>query len=576
VWYLKPTPAAGIVRFQYAPPPGLVFAPLARHFVNISPDGTQVVYGTNRGLYVRRLSEFASQPVPETAEAGTIVGPAFSPDGRAVAFWADGTIKRVPVDGGPSVALCAADNPFGLSWGETGIVFAQAEKATIMRVSPNGGAPEVMARARRGELVSGPELLPGGRFVLFSVTSDTGVDRWDRGRIVVQALGSDEPRVIVEGGSDARYLPTGHLVYAAGGVLFAAPFDATRAELEGPAVPVLSGVRRANPGVGKAHYAVSNTGTIVYLPGPAAATAASDLALADRDGTVTPLNLPLGAYGYPRVSPNGRRLAFTVISAQDEFIALLELSGGKAMRRLTLEGRNRFPVWASDGQRIAYQSDREGDAAIFWQPADGSGTAERLTKPGSGESHAPESWSPTTDTLIFSVHKDGEHTLWTLSLPDKRVTPVGGVSSTIPINAVFSPDGRWMAYQSDQSGRPTVYVQPVPATGAVYQFLPRGADQPHEPMWSPTGKELFYNPRAGGFEVVAVTTEPEFEFGNPVVLPRPFLLTPPQGRRSYDVTADGRIVALVVPEGGDDPAGAQRLDVVVNWSEELKQRVPRR
>jgi serine/threonine-protein kinase len=358
-------------------------------------------------------------------------------------------------------------------------------------------------------------------------------------------------------------------------VLFGAPFDAERAQLERPGVPVLSGVRRASPGVGNAHYALSSVGTLVYVPGPAAPSATADLGLFERTGKATPLKLPLGTYSFPRVSPDGRRLAFTVAGGQEEFIAVYELSGAKAMRRLTLGGHNRFPVWASNGSHVAYQSDREGDVSIFWQLADRSGAEERLTRASPGESHAPESWSPTTNTLLFSSLKNGEHTLWALSLSEKTPARFGAVHSTIPINAVFSPDGRWVAYQSDQSGRITVYVQPVPPTGAVYQFLPRGNDVPHEPMWSPTGNELFYNPRAGAFEVVAVTTGPEFDFGKPTNLPRPFRLSPPQGRRSYDVAPDGRIVAVILPEGSDESPGQQPLALVLNWHEELKAKVPR-
>jgi serine/threonine-protein kinase len=576
VWYLKPIPAARLVRFEYPLTAGLTFAPLSRPFLDVSPDGSQIayVYGTPRRLYVRRISELAAQAVPGMENLGDIFAPAFSPDGGMLAFWSgDGTIKRVQVQGGAVLTLCRADNPYGLSWGESGIVFAQSEKAMIMRVSPDGGTPEVIARAKPGELVSGPEVLPGGRFLLYSVTADAGVDRWDKARIVAHSLESGDEHTILEGGSDAHYLPTGHLVYATGGVLFAAPFDATRAKLGRPGVPVLSGVRRANPGVANAHYAVSRAGTLAYVPGPAAASAIADLGLFDRTGNITRLNLPLGTYSNPRISPDGHRLAFAVSTGQEEFIAVYELAGAKAMRRLTLGGHNRFPVWASDGRRVAYQSDREGDVSIFWQQADGSGAAERLTRAGPGESHAPESWSPTTNTLLFSVHRDGEDALWTLSLPNKNVAPFDGVRSNVPINAVFSPDGRWIAYQSDQSGRTTVYVQPVPPTGAVYQFVPRGTDAPHEPMWSPD-KELFYNPRAGGFEVVAVTTEPEFSFGNPTPLPRPFRLTPPQGRRSYDVGPDGRIVAVIVPEDSDESAGARRLAIVLNWHEELKVKVP--
>ena len=162
-------------------------------------------------------------------------------------------------------------------------------------------------------------------------------------------------------------------------------------------------------------------------------------------------------------------------------------------------------------------------------------------------------------------------TLWTLSLPDKRLAPFAAIRSGAAINPVFSPDGRWLAYQTDQTGRTMVYVQPVPPTGAVYSIRGQRADQPHEAVWSPDGKELFYNPRAGGFEVVAVTTQPEFAFGNPTPLPRPFQLSPPQSRRAYDVTPAGMFVGLVAPGAGDVSA---QLEVVVNWSEELKRLVP--
>ena len=569
-------PPAPVVRFDSPLSAGLTLAPMARPFLNVSRDGTQIayVYGTNRTLYVRRLSERDAHAVPGTQNLGELFAPAFSPDGRALAFWSgDGTIKRVSIEGGAAVTLCRADNPYGLTWDESGIFFAQGEKGTIVRVSADGGTPEVIARAKQGQLVSGPEVLPGGRFLLFAVTAGTALE-WEKGRILVHSLDSGDERTLIDGGSDARYVPPGHLVYAKEGVLFAAPFDAARAHLEGPGVPVLSGVRRGNPGLGTAHYALSRAGTLVYVPGPAAANALVDFGLFDKTGKATPLKLPLGAYSHPRVSPDGRQVAFTVAAGEEEFIGVYELSGAKAIRRLTLGGRSRAPIWAVNGSRVAYQTDRDGDVSIFWQAADGSGSPERLTTAAPGESHAPESWSPTTATLLYSVHKDGAYALWTMSLPEKRATTFGGVTSTVPTNAVFSPNGRWIAYQSDQSGRTTVYIQPVPPTGAIYPYLPRHNDVPHEPMWSPDGKELFFNPRAGAFEVVPVTTEPQFDFGNPLALPRPFRLTPPQGRRSYDIAPDGRIVAVILPEGTNESAAAHGLAVVLNWHEELKAKVP--
>ena len=245
------------------------------------------------------------------------------------------------------------------------------------------------------------------------------------------------------------------------------------------------------------------------------------------------------------------------------------------MRRLTFGGKNRFPLWSSDGQRVAFQSDREGDLGIFWQPADGTGTAERLTKPESGTSHVPESWSPKGEQFLFSATKGSSVSLWTFSLRDKKATAFDAVQSSTPTTAVFSPDGRWLAYTSTERGTETVYVQPFPATGAKYQILSKAGDAPHHPLWSPDGKELFYIPRAGGFEVVSINTQPTFTFGNPVPVPRAFGVAANTTPRTFDITPDGKIVAVVTSGQAQSGAPATpQIQVVLNWFEELKQRVP--
>ena len=247
-----------------------------------------------------------------------------------------------------------------------------------------------------------------------------------------------------------------------------------------------------------------------------------EIVLTDRQGGVERLKLPPGRYALPRVSPDGTRIAFGTDDGKEAIIYTYDLSGASTMQRLTFGGNNRFPIWSSDSKRVAFQSDREGDLAI-WQSAVG-GTAERLTKPEQGESHAPESWHPKGDLLLFSITKGSDVSLWTFSLQDRKARPFGDVHSFYPTGARFSPDGRWVAYTSREPGeKMTIYVQPFPATGNKFPLFVKGSNpSPHKVAWSPDGKELFYVPRLGGFEAVSITTQPTFAFGNAVGVPRPF------------------------------------------------------
>jgi serine/threonine-protein kinase len=407
--------------------------------------------------------------------------------------------------------------------------------------------------------------------VLFTLATGTARDRGDRAHIVVQSLKSSEQKLLIDGGSDARYVPTGHIVYALSGSLYAVPFDAQRLEVNGAALPIVEGVSRDSGGVaGVANFSFSSTGSLVYVPGPVSATALLDIGLMDRKGKVEPLKLPPGAYAWPRVSPDGTRIAFVNDDDKEAIVWIYDLSGTSAMQRLTSGGNNRFPIWTSDSKRVAFQSDRDGDVAIFWQPADG-GTAERVTRPEPGESHAPESWSPKGDSFLFSVTKGSDVSLWSFSLQDRKATPFGGVHSSNPTNAVFSPDGKWVAYASTERGMTTIYVQPFPATGTRYQLFARGSDSPHHPRWSPDGKELFYDPRVPGFEAVSVTTHPTFAFGNAVAVPKLFLMAGAGLRTPYDITPDGKLVGRITAGQTEYVRSSiDRIQVVLNWFEELK------
>jgi serine/threonine-protein kinase len=470
-----------------------------------------------------------------------------------------------------------------VSWDPGGILFEL--DGSIMRVSADGGKPETLIGKHTSDRLRSPHLLPDGQTVLFTLFDATTNTRNVSSaglpsRIVAQSLTSSEPQVLIEGAVEGRYLPTGHLTYVSRGVLFAVPFDVRRLRVTGGPVPLVQGVRSEG---GTAYYGVSANGSLVYVPGPEAGIAGEqNLGLIDRTGKVDLLKLPPATFLYPRFSPDGTHIAVEIDSGSDANIWIYEVSGASALRRLTFGGRNRVPAWSADGERIAFQSDREGDLAIFSQRADGAGSAERLTTPEKEAAHVPESWSPKGE-LLFTATKGPEATLWTYSASDRKSRPFDSVrSSRQPTNAAFSPNGLWVAYQSNDSGPPKVYVQPFPATGARFQAsLDSPQDDPHHPLWSRDGTELFYVAGPNRFVVTSVTQGSGLSFSNPVPIQTGTWKNTfggPTTIRNYDVSPDGKRFIGVIASGVTESGAPHvpQIQVVLNWQEELKQRVPSR
>ena len=580
-WTLKPSTPPAVARFSIRLPADQRFTVIGRRSVAISPDGLLVAYVADRRMYLRPIRDMQGSPLAGAGSSEGVSSPAFSPDSRSLAFFSigDSTLKRVPVGGGAPVTLCFAVNPFGVTWDRDGILFGQVTGAgrTVMRVPASGGTPQVLITLQPNELPYGPEMLPDGDHVLFTLatTSRVGAERWNQGQVVVQSLKSGTRKLVIDGGSDARYLPTGHIAYAVGGSIYAVAFDLGSLTVTGEPFPILEGVRRALGGVtGMADFSLSDTGTLVYVPGPATAAGGVALSLLDRQGVETSLKLAPGAYGSPRASPNGTRIAMESSDGRETFIGVYELAGTTALRRITFGGNAHFPVWSPDGKRVAFQSGRDGDLAIFSQAADGTGAPERLTKPGAGESHVPQTWHG--DVLLFDLAQGNDVSLWQLSLEKKTIAPFGGVHSSNETGAIFRPDGRWVAYSATEAGAVTsIYVQPMPPTGAKHVLVRPQRASPHHPIWSPDGAALYYVPAPGVFERVTVSTHPTFGFGNPESVHRSFQGGPPGSRRHYDMMPDGRILGLVTPgqTGAENPV--VEIFVVLNWFEELKARAPR-
>jgi serine/threonine-protein kinase len=287
---------------------------------------------------------------------------------------------------------------------------------------------------------------------------------------------------------------------------------------------------------------------------------------------VQPLRLPPGPYQHPRASPDGTRLAVGTDDGKAATVWIYDLSATSARRQLTFGGRNRFPIWSADSQRVAFQSDREGDLALFWQRADGAGTAERLTRPEKGTSHVPESWAPDGNTVLVTVSKGSSFSLWAFSMPSKQVAAYGGVEAESPISATFSSDGRWVAYTHGTVGKIDLQVQPFPATGAKYQVSSRAS----HPFWSTDGHELFFH-TPGRYARVSIGTKPTFTMSNPVDLPGTSLLDRGTDfERDIDILPDGnRFVGVIAADQVQSGiTSTQQIQVVENWFEELKARVP--
>ena len=560
IWKFKPSASQPVTRTVIALPPDQQLAGLDQPVVALSSDGSHLAYvATLRGqiqqLFLRAMDSLEAQPVPGTEGA---VAPFFSPDGQWLGFFQGGALKKVSVSGGAAVTLRGIGDPRGGSWGSQGtIIFAPGSASTLYQVSDEGADARPLTQFQNGDGTHRwPEVLPGGKAVAFVAGTNM-----TNARIVVRPIQSGAQRDFGQGGTYPRYMPSGHLIYAQGTTLMAVPFDPERLETKGPAVPMVEGVAVSSSGA--AQYSISSNGSLLYVSG-GATLVQRKLAWVNRNGKEEVLAAPAQPYGYPRLSPDGRRVA---VETENQ-IWIYDLSRD-TLTRFTFEGSpNQSPVWTPDGKHIAFYSSKGGPSNVWWQLADGSGGLEQL---GTGlYPQIPRSWSPDGQLLAF--HENNPITkkdIWVLRLSDHKAEPF----LRTPFSEggpVFSPDGHWLAYISDESGRQEIFVQPYPGPGGKWQISTEGGN---EPAWSRNGRELFF--RSGNkMMAVEVTTQPTFSAGKPKVLfaGQYLTVTPGLTGTAFDISPDGQRF-LMVKETERATTNAQ-INVVLNWSEELKRRVP--
>jgi serine/threonine-protein kinase len=535
----------------------------------LSPDGRNLVYAAKRhgtvNLYSRPLDSLEARPLPGTEGAR---GPFFSPDGKWVGYWAEGSLKRVPLQGGPPARICGSKTFHGATWTADDTIYFAPAFSGLFCVPASGGIPEAVTGPDTDRLEvhhARPELVPNGDAVLFHIMYDDG--SFD---IAVKSLKTGEQRIVVDGGNNPRLLSSEHLLYRdwESGAIKAVRFDLDRLDVVGPATPVIEGVWYA----GGPHLTVSRDGLLLYVPGEFSNWVSNNLVWLDRDRVVTRVTEDARPFKAPALSPDGTRVAVSEVSQEGGVSAdiwVLELARG-VWNRLTYQGNNVLPVWAPDGRTI-YFSAMTPTWEVFSAPSDGSGEVRRLTE--------------SIDAIAFSVSPTGESLLVVqltategLNLGLLRLDDGGGVEPLIATTfdehtGEISPDGRWLAYVSNESGRDEIYVRPFPQVDAnKWRVSAAGG---YAPRWSADGSELFY--RQGDLMMaVPIPEEPSLTLGRPSPVFEGVYLSSPGGGWDqpgwhYDVTADGQRFLML--QAAEDQ-GKRQINVVLNWFEELNRLVP--
>jgi len=541
--------------------------------VAFSPGGDSIVYGAQHGtatqLYLRYLDRFVSSAVPGT-EGATY--PFFSPDGRWVGFFAGGKLKKVSAQGGEPVTLCEATSNRGASWGsDDTIVFVPTFQSGLMRVSAAGGTPQVFTTvdARNGERSHRwPEVLPGGKAVLYSIIAAKDIGFWLDSKIAVERVDTHEKKILPIQGTYPRYSTSGHLLYMGEEGVFAVPFDLKRLEVTGPPVPVLEAVA-IGINSGLASFAVSRAGSLAYIPGNPLLPRL--LNWVSRNGSIEPLGAPALSYVSPHLSPDGQRVAVGVQSRAHSDVWVYDISHG-VLSRLTFDGRSTAPIWTPDGKKITFMRIEDAGVEIVSKSADGTGGEESLLHQ-QDFSRVPGSWSPDGKFLLYSpANPDTGRDIFVLPMEGDRKTRAFVQTKFDEYDPVFSPDGHWFAYMSNESGRFEIYVQAFPGPGGKWQISTEGGLWP---VWASEGRELFYlSLTANTIMSVSVATRPSFNASAPR-----FIANLPSLSQSYfyangnyDVSRDGQRFLFVKVNGQDTPSS--ELRVILNWDQELARLAP--
>jgi serine/threonine-protein kinase len=562
---------------QFAiPAPGLGFFVISyNRRVAISPDSTHIALGLGfggsnpEGIYLRSIAELEAKRIKDIPGGGM---PFFSPDGRWIGFATNLpplALRKVALTGGASITICPHDAICGATWADGDIIYWVDENpGGLMGVPAAGGQPKEVVKLdfAQGERQHRfPCALPGGKAVLSTVaTPDTAT--FDDARIVAISLGKGKRKVLLEGGTHPRY-SSGHLLYARDGKVLAVRFDPDRLELKGQSFTALEGVQMSRNG-GVANFDVSAAGDLIYISG-ACDTGQRTLVWVDRSGNAEPLSLAPKSYLHPRLSPDARKLAIEVEGPNHD-LYVYDFDRG-VLANITTDGVSHWPVWSPDGRELVYRSGPMGHFTLWRVPADRSRKPQQV--PAVGRSQNAESWSPDGRTIAYTMGTPGvPASIMVADVNGARQAESFSKEKAPEGSSKFSPDGRWLAYCSNESGRAQVYVQAFPGPGPKIQISSDGGT---DPVWKPKGGELYFR-NGDSMMAVTVSTAGDFKAGRPQELWKGHYshgmstsCGPPGATSSnYDVTADGKRFLMVKDEDPDRATSKQAV-VVLGWVAEL-------
>ena len=574
----RPEPLRALIRMTDELGPKSLAASQAsgRGVMAISPDGSRIavtLQGADNKVHIhtRLLRQTKLTQLAGTENAGS---PFFSPDGQWIGFNADGKLKKISVDGGAAVAICDASSIRGASWGDDGnIVVAIGDSSALSTVPSAGGTPTPLTKQKEGERTNRwPQALPGSQAVLFSAYE--GINFYDA-NIDAISVKTGERKTVMKGGYSPHYAATSHragyLLYVHKNTMFAAPFDSASLSVTGPSVPVVEEVS-SNTFAG-GDFALSSSGTLIFKSGKDD-RATGRISLIDSAGNIKPLHAVPGSYSTPRLSPDGKRLAFSMDNAAggNADIWVKDLDRDTPSRLTFLAGLNFFPVWTPDGKNILFRNTH----GLYWIRTDGAGEAQRLTSSKSAE--IPYSISPDGKRLAFSAEGNaGSYDLFTAQIGGDPAQPKLGKPELFlgtPFGEAFpafSPDGRWLAYVSNESGTFEIYVRPFPGPGGRWQISSGGG---YAPQWTKDGRELFFV--ASDRRVMAVSYRAS---GDTFTAAKPRVwsevrLTLGLGVMEFDITPNGKHIVAVLPETEEKPKPDNHLTILLNFGDELRRKVP--